>query len=585
MKTNMRRLTIIAALALGLASLTGCDKYDDTALVKRIFEVEKEVTSLKDAVSKLQKAADENDCVTDVVDNGDGSYTITFAKSGQITFNCGSGTQGPKGDQGERGPQGEQGEKGEDGDSFFESVSVSDGFVTFVMSDGTTFSLPYAAGSFIDDLKSLTYVPSFSDGAVEVGTALESTVTFIVSPSSLASKVANADKTLKMVWTGTRAGLDASTVEISKTGYDTSDGTVTLSFTASESVFEDYFRGTKDGMLLLQVSDGEDSVSSELVPVCCTANIAYTGYQINAALKKRSVASTATYNTEDYNVKKIVFRTGSLGKGDTALETTGGAYVWCSYDGGVVTISTPARSIRFVKSDGTTNLFSQFRALESIDGLENLDFSVVTSFMNTFYKCDKLRSIDLSSVNTGKVTSVNDMFGYCYSLGNIMLGSGFDTSECTSFSYMFEHCEALTSIDLSSLDVSTAEKLSFMFLGCSALEYVNTKGWNTVSVMNMQSMFSQCSALQDLDLTSFNTLNVTNMSQMFYGCTAMSDLNLGKDFVVDNVLSSSSMIASMASKSKAVTITCVPAVKAFLSGMLSSSVTYTWINVNTGEMM
>ena len=77
---------------------------------------------------------------------------------------------------------------------------------------------------------------------------------------------------------------------------------------------------------------------------------------------------------------------------------------------------------------------------------------------------------------------------------------------------MFNDCESLTSLDLSS--------------------------FNTSLVTNMSSMFFGCASLTSLDLSSFNTSLVTNMGSMFYGCYKLSTLTLGPDWGINTSISS-----------------------------------------------
>ena len=69
-----------------------------------------------------------------------------------------------------------------------------------------------------------------------------------------------------------------------------------------------------------------------------------------------------------------------------------------------------------------------------------------------FYKCESLQSVDLSGLDTSKVTDMSSMFSGCSSLASLAL-SPLDTSNVTDMSYMF--CGlSLSSLDLSSLDTS-----------------------------------------------------------------------------------------------------------------------------------
>lgn len=56
-----------------------------------------------------------------------------------------------------------KGPEGDAGDSFFSSISIGDGVVTFVLADDTTFSVPLSAGD--EEITSVQFIPEYSDGA------------------------------------------------------------------------------------------------------------------------------------------------------------------------------------------------------------------------------------------------------------------------------------------------------------------------------------------------------------------------------------------------------------------------------------
>ena len=61
----------------------------------------------------------------------------TWLEMGQAT-----GDQGPQGETGAQGPQGPAGSDGADGDSFFQSVTETNDYVTFTLADGTQIKVP-----------------------------------------------------------------------------------------------------------------------------------------------------------------------------------------------------------------------------------------------------------------------------------------------------------------------------------------------------------------------------------------------------------------------------------------------------------
>ena len=121
-------------------------------------------------------------------------------------------------------------------------------------------------------------------------------------------------------------------------------------------------------------------------------------------------------------------------------------------------------------------------------------------FQDNYY----LKSLDVSSFDTSKVTDMSEMFAGCENLIILDL-SNFDTSNVTDMSNMFCGCSSLTSLNVSSFDTSKVTNMSYMFRDCSLLEtiYVSNK-WNTVSVTDSTDMFTGCTSLPGFDSTKID---------------------------------------------------------------------------------
>ena len=59
-----------------------------------------------------------------------------------------------------------------------------------------------------------------------------------------------------------------------------------------------------------------------------------------------------------------------------------------------------------------------------------------------FSGCSALKSLDLSSFNTSKVTTMAYMFNACKALETIIYGADFNNATVTSFTKMFYTCTA-----------------------------------------------------------------------------------------------------------------------------------------------
>lgn len=66
-----------------------------------------------------------------------------------------------------------------------------------------------------------------------------------------------------------------------------------------------------------------------------------------------------------------------------------------------------------VKPKSLQKWFSGLGSLNSIIGIENLNTSEVTTMMSMFSLCSSLTSIDLSTFDMSKVTDVSGMFSAC----------------------------------------------------------------------------------------------------------------------------------------------------------------------------
>ena len=148
--------------------------------------------------------------------------------------------------------------------------------------------------------------------------------------------------------------------------------------------------------------------------------------------------------------------------------------------------------------EDSRGLFKGLKLMESID-LSGLDTSRVTDMGDMFSGCSSLTSVDLSGLDTSKVTDMSNMFGFCYgwtchSLVSVNL-SGLDTSRVTDMGGMFYGCSSLASLDLSGLDTSRVTTMSRMFCDCSSLASLDLSGWDTSQVTEMMYILNSRRAM------------------------------------------------------------------------------------------
>ncbi len=151
--------------------------------------------------------------------------------------------------------------------------------------------------------------------------------------------------------------------------------------------------------------------------------------------------------------------------------------------------------------------FDGLRYLTSIQGLENLNTSEVTSMKNLFNGCTSLVNLDLRYFETENVTDMNSMFRDCSSLRQLDLPR-FDTRKVTDMNGMFRGCTNLESLDLSSFDTHSVTRMIWMFYNCSNLTTIYAgSNWDTAGVTSSSSMFANCTSLVGGQGTTYNESN------------------------------------------------------------------------------
>ena len=188
------------------------------------------------------------------------------------------------------------------------------------------------------------------------------------------------------------------------------------------------------------------------------------------------------------------------------------------------------RNFRDARPTTCSLWFGSCTNLTSIEGLENLNTSDVTSMDYMFYKCEQLRALDLSGFNTEKVENMQDMFSNCKNLETLNLSS-FKTNNLTNMSEMFLECNKIAQLDLSGFNTSGVKALDLVFKNCYALEALDLSSFDTKWVTEMSSLFENCQSLKTIYVSDrFSTFMVNNSTNMFRYCnnlkgaTAFADI-------------------------------------------------------------
>lgn len=81
-----------------------------------------------------------------------------------------------------------------------------------------------------------------------------------------------------------------------------------------------------------------------------------------------------------------------------------------------------------------------------------------------------------------------------------------NTSQVTNMKYMFDECDSLASLDLSTFDISNVTNMWCMFQDCSKLITIKVnKNWNLSKVTSSNSMFRNCRKIEGCEGTKYNS--------------------------------------------------------------------------------
>ena len=322
-------------------------------------------------------------------------------------------------------------------------------------------------------------------------------------------------------------------------------------------------------------------VKAEWSKVGITKSMNGTVNTMGDPIMKRYTASTGTdYHSGTYKSKVTSIVTkDNMEIPSTAIEIwdvseagDGSVIAYIEDDGrgtGTYKVTIGAQG-NIIANKDSSYLFYEFENVESID-LTYLDTSKVTNMIQMFGSCESLTSLDLSLFDTSQVINMGYMFSSCSSLINLNLSnfdtnkvidmsamfqscssltslnlSNFDTSKVTTMGYMFSGCNSLAGLDVSNFDTSKVTNMSNMFRGCENLTNFSLSNFDTSQVTNMNGMFVFCSSLINIDLSHFNTSQVTDMTMMFYYCSSLNSLDLGS-FDTSQVTNMSSMFENCSS--------------------------------------
>lgn len=231
----------------------------------------------------------------------------------------------------------------------------------------------------------------------------------------------------------------------------------------------------------------------------------------------------AVFNNANATLKFYYDNDRNYRQGTTYALNTTDKPAWCK-DGTNVKVTQVTFDSSFLQArpTSTRSWFEGMPLLTTIDGLQFLNTSEVTTMTSMFENCQNLTNLDLSNFCTRNVAWFGSMFKQCYNLKNLNLSS-FKTRAAGNMQYMFYDCRSLTTLSLGNFHTTTQlYDISDMFCGCDKLTSLDLSGFNTRAVTQMGNMFRDCSELKTIYVgNKWSTAKAEAYAMMFYGCTSL----------------------------------------------------------------
>ena len=181
-----------------------------------------------------------------------------------------------------------------------------------------------------------------------------------------------------------------------------------------------------------------------------------------------------------------------------------------------------------------TNMSYMFSGASKLIGFElisNTWSNTSLNFSYMFQNCSNLTTVNLSGIGGSgtmlTTLNLNSMFRGCAKLSDVSLARFGYIAQA---SYMFEGCRSLISLDLSAImtasRTSVLSNASYMFANCSLLETVHMPAFSTVNGANLSYMFANCHGLQAINVRDWGLTRTSNLSNLFAHCKSLIELDL-----------------------------------------------------------
>lgn len=133
--------------------------------------------------------------------------------------------------------------------------------------------------------------------------------------------------------------------------------------------------------------------------------------------------------------------------------------------------------------------------------------------------CSNCTIINTLGWDSSQITSFSKFADSCSSLVSLDF-STLDTSNSTTFVQFVRNCSSLAALNVPNLVSSACLSLGSFAPNCGSLPIISTIGWDTSNVTNMSFMFNNNSGLTDI--LGFELLDVSSCANFAFMCAGVT---------------------------------------------------------------
>ena len=404
-------------------------------------------------------------------------------------------------------------------------------------------------------IQSVSYVPKYSDGnaTMDYGTKTAE-FDFLISPKSAVAELAkvwNSALSVKAVYTQTRA-VEFINLPITEFVADNSNGVISIKVSGT-NLSNAFYTDQQDAKAMLQISDGNSSLTSEYISMTPNFNIQFEDLQVKAICCKNwdtnndgelsyaeaaAVESIGTAFEKNANI--VAFTELKYFMGISSIPNS--AFIDCSSLWKIVIPQgvTNIESSAFKNCTSLTTVIFETTIIEQISGGFN-----ESDCYGAFANCTEIRSITIPK--SVQIIEPAAFLG-CSKLNSVVFENGSMLKEIQggyydSYSYgVFTDCISLTSISIPA----NLEKLgAATFLGCSKLSTVEFEGESKLIEIGggwvngtawcyyyPHGAFQSCTSLSHIEIPQ-NCKTIQYAA--FYGCSNLQSVEFAEHSKLESI--------------------------------------------------